>query len=138
MIDPQTKPASQPIFTSAAAQVFVANMEAALAFYKGKLGFSVDFVYGDPGFYAQVRRDNALLTLRYVEEPVFTAAREREHLLSASITVASAEEIKALFMTFEAGEVPMHQRLRKEPWGALTFVARDPHGNLLLFAGPAD
>jgi hypothetical protein len=28
--------------------------------------------------------------------------------------------------------------LRKEPWGAETFIVKDPDGNLLLFAGPAD
>jgi len=28
--------------------------------------------------------------------------------------------------------------LRKERWGAETFIVKDPDGNLLLFAGPAD
>jgi hypothetical protein len=27
--------------------------------------------------------------------------------------------------------------LKREPWGAHTFIVRDPDGNLLLFAGPA-
>jgi hypothetical protein len=31
------------------------------AFFTAKLGFSNEFVYGDPPFYAQVRRDNARL-----------------------------------------------------------------------------
>jgi hypothetical protein len=30
------------------------------------------------------------------------------------------------------------QTLRREPWGARDFILRDPDGNLLLFAGPAD
>jgi hypothetical protein len=30
------------------------------------------------------------------------------------------------------------QTLRKEPWGAKTFIVKDPDGNLLLFSGPAD
>ena len=35
----------------------------------------------------------------------------------------------------EAAGVPFHQRLRAEPWGARTFIVRDPDGNLLAFAG---
>jgi hypothetical protein len=27
--------------------------------------------------------------------------------------------------------------MKQEPWGARTFIVRDPDGNLLLFAGPA-
>jgi len=29
-------------------------------------------------------------------------------------------------------------RLKKEPWGARTFIIQDLDGNLILFAGPAD
>jgi uncharacterized glyoxalase superfamily protein PhnB len=34
--------------------------------------------------------------------------------------------------------VPFQQSLKEESWGARTFVVRDPDGNLVLFAGPAD
>ena len=37
----------------------------------------------------------------------------------------------------ERAGVAFHQPLKTEPWGARTFVVRDPDGNLLLFAGPA-
>ena len=33
-------------------------------------------------------------------------------------------------------EVPFHQPLNTEPWGAGTFVVSDPDENLILFAGP--
>jgi uncharacterized glyoxalase superfamily protein PhnB len=74
-----------------------------------------------------------------VAEPVFVSdIREREQLLSASITVASAAEIKQLFLEFQAAGVHFPQSLKKEPWGARTFTVIDPDGNLLLFAGPAE
>jgi uncharacterized glyoxalase superfamily protein PhnB len=96
-------------------------------------------MYGDPPFYGQVRRDNARLNLRLVGEPVFAGdVREREHLLSATITLASASEIKQLFLDYQAAEVRFSQTLMKEPWGARTFVVSDPDGNLILFAGPAE
>jgi uncharacterized glyoxalase superfamily protein PhnB len=48
------------------------------------------------------------------------------------------EEIKQLFLEFQAAGVTFFQTLRKEPWGAKTFIVKDPDGNLLLFAGPAE
>lgn len=130
--------APRPVLTSTAAQLFVADINASCDFYTQKLGFAVDFVYGDPPYYGQVSRDCALLALRMVCDPVFTGVREREHLLSASLTVATADEIKQLFLSYQEAAVSFHQTLRKEPWGASTFVVMDPDGNLILFAGPAE
>jgi catechol 2,3-dioxygenase-like lactoylglutathione lyase family enzyme len=128
-----------PVLTSTAAQLFVADVQAACDFYTAKLGFTVDFVYGNPPFYGQVTRDQAKLALRLVCEPVFAGdVREREHLLSASITVATAEEIKQLFLNYQDAGVRFGQTLKKEPWGARTFIVIDPDGNLILFAGPSD
>jgi uncharacterized glyoxalase superfamily protein PhnB len=133
------KTAPLPVLTSTAAQLFVADIQAACDFYTLKLGFTVDFVYGDPPFYAQVSRDQAKLALRVVGEPVFAGdVREREQLLSASLTVATADEIKQLFLTYQDAGVPFGQTLKKEPWGARTFIVMDPDGNRILFAGPAD
>jgi catechol 2,3-dioxygenase-like lactoylglutathione lyase family enzyme len=131
-------PVPRPILSSTEAQLFVADIKTSCDFYTDKLGFTVAFVYGDPPYYGQVSRDHARLNLRMVCEPVFTDVREREHLLSASLTVATADEIKQLFLSYQAAGVGFHQTLKKEPWGARTFVVVDPDGNLILFAGPAD
>jgi uncharacterized glyoxalase superfamily protein PhnB len=132
----QTTP--RPILHSIEAQLFVANIKSSCDFYTNKLGFAVEFVYGDPPYYGQVSRDNARLNLRLVCEPVFAGdIRKREQLLSASITVATANEIKLLFLSYQAAGVSFHQALKKEPWGARTFVVSDPDENLILFAGPA-
>lgn len=136
---PAKQSIAQPTLCSVAAQLFVRDIKTSCDFFDSKLGFTVDFVYGDPPFYGQVSRDNARLALRHMDEPVFAGdIREREDLLSASITVASAEEIRDLFLTYQAVGVPFHQALKKEPWGAETFVVKDPDGNLILFAGPAN
>jgi catechol 2,3-dioxygenase-like lactoylglutathione lyase family enzyme len=136
---PTTVPAaSAPRLSAVEAQLFVTDMKAACAFFTEKLGFSVEFSYGEPPFYAQVKRDKARLNLRLVHEPVFVGdVREREQLLAASMTVDSAAETKQLFLHYQAMGVDFFQPLRQEPWGARTFIVRDPDGNLLLFAGPA-
>ncbi|MGA1986488.1 MAG: VOC family protein [Candidatus Sulfotelmatobacter sp.] len=139
MIDEFAQTTARPILNSIEVQLFVADIKSSCDFYTDKLGFAVKFVSGDPPHYGQVVRDNARLNLRLVCEPVFAGdIREREHLLSATITVATANEIKELFLRCQAAGVSFHQPLRKEPWGARTFVVLDPDGNLILFAGPAD
>jgi catechol 2,3-dioxygenase-like lactoylglutathione lyase family enzyme len=128
----------RPILTSTEAQLLVADIQASCDFYAGKLGFTVAVVYGDPPFYGQVTRDHARLNLRVVGEPVFVGnIRQREGLLSASLTVATTDEIKQLFLNYQAAGVRFHQTLKKEPWGARTFIVLDPDGNLILFSGPA-
>jgi uncharacterized glyoxalase superfamily protein PhnB len=138
MTDEPRQTTPRPILNSIEAQLFVANIKSSCDFYTNKLGFAVEFVYGDPPYYGQVIRDNARLNLRLVCEPVFAGdIRKREQLLSASITVATANEIKQLFLSYQAAGVSFHQALKKEPWGARTFVVSDPDENLILFAGPA-
>jgi catechol 2,3-dioxygenase-like lactoylglutathione lyase family enzyme len=139
VIQPSKHSVAQPVLTSVAAHLFVQNINASCEFFQSKLGFTVDFIYGDPPFYGQVTRDNARLALRHMDEPVFAGdIREREDLVSASITLASAEEIRQLYLTYQAVDVPFHQTPKKEPWGATTFIVKDPDGNLILFAGPAN
>lgn len=124
--------------TSVAAQLYVADVRAACDFFVGTLGFAIDFVYGEPPFYAQVGRDRAKLALRQVHGPVFAGdVRRREDLLSAAITVDTTAEIERLFLDCQAAGARFHQTLRTEPWGARTFVVLDPDDNLILFAGPS-
>ena len=125
--------APQPRLLAAEPQLFVSDVGAACEFYTKKLGFAVAFVYGEPPFYGQVFRDGARLNIRHLDEPaIHPELRDREHLLSASITVDDAE---ALFLEFQMAGAVFHQALKTEPWGARTFIVRDPDGNLILFAG---
>lgn len=127
-----------PMLNAAEPSLFVADFEAACAFYTDQLGFEIVFTYGEPPFYGQVRRGKAQLNLRQVRRPVFVDdIREREELLAASMTVSSAAEVRALFAEFQAAGVAFFRPLKQEPWGARTFIVRDLDGNLLLFAGTA-
>jgi catechol 2,3-dioxygenase-like lactoylglutathione lyase family enzyme len=120
-------------------QLLVTDIKRSCEFFREKLGFTLVFSYGRPPYYAQVSRDAARLNLRFVERTAIeSTAREREELLSVSMTVATADEIKLLFLEFQSAGVAFHQTLKKQPWGARNFVVKDPDGNLLLFAGPAN
>ena len=138
MTDKETMTTATPTLNAAEPEVFVRDFEVACEFFTGKLGFEVVFTYGEPPFYAQVARDGGRLNLRCVEQSVIDPVlRDREELLSASLTVASVEEIERLFLEFQAAGATFFQTLKRKPWGASDFIVRDPDDNLLLFAGPA-
>jgi uncharacterized glyoxalase superfamily protein PhnB len=133
------KATSRATIVCAEPQLFVTDMKRSCEFFREKLGFSLVFSYGEPPFYAQVARDAARLNLRHVDAAVIdSTVRDREELLSVSMTVATADEIKLLFLEFQSAGVTFHQTLKKQPWGAKNFIVKDPDGNLLLFAGPGN
>mgnify|MGYP003575318700 CR=1 FL=1 len=129
----------QPTLIAAVPQLFVSDIAASSAFFTGKLGFAVEFAYGDPPFYAQVKRGGAQIALRHVDRPVLdkiaAAMKADVDMVAASISV---DDVRALYAEYQAAGVGFHQALRTEPWGARTFIVRDPDENLLLFAGSAD
>jgi len=139
MTDHAEQTLTRAVIVAAEPELFVANIKASLDFFTQKLGFAIAFTYGEPPFYAQVKRDGAQLNLKCVDSPVINPElRDREELLSAAMTVATAIEIKQLFLEFQSANVTFFQTLKKQPWGARNFIIKDPDGNLLLFAGPAD
>ena len=130
---------TKAVIVAAEPELFVTNIKASLDFFTQELGFAIAFTYGEPPFYAQVKRDGARLNLKCVDSPVINPElRDREELLSAAMSVATPHEIKQLFLEFQSANVTFFQTLKKQPWGARNFIIKDPDGNLLLFAGPAD
>ncbi len=77
------------------------------------------------------------MNLRLVCEPVFVGdVRKREGLLSATVTIAAASEIKQLFLDYQAAGATFQQTLKKA-LGRQKFLVSDRDEDLILFAGPA-
>jgi catechol 2,3-dioxygenase-like lactoylglutathione lyase family enzyme len=117
--------------------IFVRDVRAALAFYGDRLGFKTEFAYGEPPYYAQVIRDGVRLVLKHADAPLFEALKpfrtpKDEEMISASIALDRA---KPLYLEYEAARVRFHQPLRRETWGAWSFMVEDPDGNILAFGG---
>ena len=139
MPDSSVPTATRPVITAVAAELFVSDIQVSCDFFTRKLGFTVVFVYGEPPFYGQVKRDAARLNLKCMDRPVIDPQlRDREQLLSADIGVDTPEAIEQLYLEFQRTGVEFQQALMRQPWGAKNFVVKDPDGNLLLFAGPAE
>jgi uncharacterized glyoxalase superfamily protein PhnB len=111
--------------------LFVRDVEAAAQFYRDRLGFEVDFLYGTPPFYGAVRRGKARLHLHFVHRTNFAElAAEEGSLILATIEV---NDVRALFAEFEAHGVNFPQKLQKQEWGGTDFHVRDPDGNVISF-----
>ena len=69
-------------------------------------------------------------------KPMVVAVQGITYTLGIEADPSFFTEAEPLFRTWQATGVPFFQTLRREPWGARTFIVRDPDGNLILFAGP--
>jgi uncharacterized glyoxalase superfamily protein PhnB len=116
---------------SAVPILFVRDVPASAAFYRDKLGFGIDFLYGEPPFYGAVSRGEACLHLRCVHAPNFAELAAREvSLILATIEVS---DVHALFAELAQRGAPFAQRPEDKPWGGTDFQVRDPDGNVISF-----
>jgi hypothetical protein len=85
--------------------LFVRNVTASAGFFQDKLGFGIDFLYGEPPFYASVSRGEACLHLRFVHETNFAQLAARE--VSLIVASAAVSDLHALFEQFRRrGDCP--------------------------------
>ena len=122
---------SEVVLKPAVPILFVRDVPASAAFFKEKLGFEIDFLYGNPPFYGSVSRGGACLHLRCVHEPNFAELAAREgSLILATIEVS---HVRALFEEFRERGVAFAQTPTKQDWGGTDFHVRDPDGNVISF-----
>jgi len=122
-----------PSIKTAAPQFLVSDLRDALTFYKERLGFTTDFVYGD--FYASVSRDGAPIHLKCSPKLEEERAHRRsgEHL-DAYLEVSGVRE---LYEELVGRGAPISKPLEKRSWGMIDFYVLDPDGYILCFAEAA-
>ena len=126
---------SRTTLTRAIPVLFVANVTSAAAYFRDTLGFSIDFLHGQPPFYGSVSRDSACLHLKFVHESVLNvAAPDRDALIMAFVEVAN---VGALFAEYTDAGVTFLQTLTPQQWGR-DFIVQAPDGNAICFSGRGD
>jgi len=55
--------------------------------------------------------------------------------LAARVFSQALDRAKPLCLEYEAAGVRFYQPLRRESWGAWSFIVEDPNGNLIAFGG---
>ena len=126
--------ASQPAtrLTGIAPQFLVDDLDRAIAYYRDRLGFELDFNY--QSFYAAVTRDGFAVHLKCAPKlPADREHRKQNEHLDAYIAVAG---IRGLFDELKMRGARVLQPLQEEPWACLDFYVEDPDGYILCFSEP--
>jgi len=114
----------------AAPLLLVDDLNEAVSFYTGKLGFACQFVYD--GFYAAVARDQSVIHLKCAPKAdADRANRQQNGHLDVYIEV---DDATALHDEFSRRRVPISQPLTTQPWQTVDFQVTDPDGYMLCFS----
>jgi len=127
--------------TRAGAILAVADFGRSLAFYRDRLGFSVEALYDDPP-YATLTRADTRVSLAEQGHPAddrpgvaMTAPADRSRL--AAILVLEVDDCLAAHRELSGAGVPFLAEPYSPPWGGHRCFALDPDGNLIEIEQPA-
>ena len=109
-----------------AATVFVAkDVTRTAEYYRDVLGFKIEFLYGEPTFYAGVERDGVIIHLQAASE----TRRQPGH---GSVNVF-VTEVDALYEELKARGAKILKPPQDYPYGMRDFDVDDLDGNHLCF-----
>jgi catechol 2,3-dioxygenase-like lactoylglutathione lyase family enzyme len=116
--------------TGIAPQFLVDDLDRAIAYYRDRLGFDLEFKY--QSFYAGVTRGGCTIHLKHAPKVVADREhrKENEHL-DAYISVSG---IQALFSELQSRGARVTKPLGERPWACLDFYVEDPDGYILCFS----
>ncbi len=111
------------------------DVQTAVNYYRDKLGFNVDFVFGDPVQHAGVSYRNwtgqgAMLQL--------TTKREGQELqVSSYLYIFTDAKLDELYEVYQRNDVEIMREPETFPWGMREFSIRDLNGHVLVFGTQA-
>ena len=116
--------------TAIVPQFLVDDLDRAVAYYRDRLGFTVDFTYDD--FYAGISRDGCAIHLKEAGKLAEERAhRKREEHLDAYIDVTGIQE---LYADLQRRGATVTRPLEERPWACLDFYIEDADGYILCFS----
>ena len=118
--------------TGLAPQFLVDDLPVAIAYYRDKLGFALDFCYD--AFYAGVSRDGVTIHLKCAPKTLSDRAHRRQHEhLDAYLSVAG---VATLHEELRSRGASITKSLEARPWSCIDFYVEDPDGYILCFSEP--
>lgn len=104
----------------------VANIPDALRFYTETLGFTQEFCYGEPPYYAAVRLGEIVLHLG--------ASECNQSRLGMGSVYIYVDDVDAYYFGLDYnGPYEITSPITTHPYGIRDFQISDPDGNLLCF-----
>ncbi|CAN5326967.1 hypothetical protein BH11PSE11_BH11PSE11_29130 [soil metagenome] len=124
---------SRPQFYGVEPILEVADVAAAIDFYRGQLGFTVEYVFGDPIshaglFWGEWSTQGLRLQLSQRSSTSSSA--------SGALYLIVAPGLDTLYAEYQRKNVPIAEALATQPWGRREFSVRDRDGYLLRFGEP--
>ena len=116
--------------TGIAPQFLVDDLDVAIAYYRDRLGFDLDFCYESS--YASVSRNGVSIHLKHASKTVADRAhrKQNEHL-DVHIGVTGAA---ALHGELRSRGAAITKPLEERPWSCRDFYVEDPDGYVLCFS----
>lgn len=114
------------LITHYSAVLAVSHVSESVEFYCFKLGFDLVDTYGNPPYYAEIKRDDAqslmLLDQRTADSP------------TGHVSLAFySNDIDTLYEEFLSKGVPIKEPLENKAYGMREFQIEDPDGYLIVF-----
>ncbi|HKT59013.1 MAG TPA: VOC family protein [Gemmatimonadales bacterium] len=131
MVTSETAPQTASL-TGVSPQFLVDDIDAAIAYYRDRLGFGLDFCYDS--FYASVSRDGFGLHLKCAPKTVGDRAhrKQNEHL-DAYFSVTG---VAMLYEELRGRGARILKPLERQPWSCIDFYVEDLDGYILCFSEP--
>ena len=115
-----------------APQFLVDDLNTAIAYYRDKLGFSLDFCY--ESFYASVSRNGFAIHLKCAPKAVSDRAHRKQHEhLDVYITGTGVARLQD---ELQSRGALITKPLEERPWSCKDFYVEDPDGYILCFSEP--
>lgn len=114
--------------------LMVHDVQATAQYYQDKLGFRIDFLYGDPPNHGGVSRgmwSGAMTSIQLSQVPP-----EREIVPSGHLYIRVDAGLDALYEQYNRKGVIVLAEPDNKPWGLREFVIKDMNGHVLVFATP--
>ena len=113
----------------------VPDVQATVAFYRDVLGFSIDFLYGDPPTHAAVSwaewtAEGARIQFSQTDAATAPASQ-------AALYLFAGPDVDTLYQHYRSRGVPIEREIDTHPWGMREFAVKDCNGTLLRFGTPA-
>ena len=111
--------------------LLVHDVRETAVFYQNKLGFHIDFLYGNPPTHAGISRNSwtgSGVVLQLSQVPP-----EQTIEPSGYLYIFVGHDIDALFETFRAQGVTIRRAPETYPWGLREFTIEDNNGHILRF-----
>jgi [ribosomal protein S5]-alanine N-acetyltransferase len=112
----------------------VADVQKTAVYYRDKLGFTLDYLYGDPPVHAGVSINE------WTTEGVTIQLSRVHDFVKASqgmaLYIFTGSDINGRFQTYQSNGVTILREVKSYPWGMREFDVEDCNGYVLRFGTP--